>query len=186
MLRKYIILIFIFVLCFYAVTYFKHQYLNNTIDNIGSIENTYNKIPANLRSKYKVEIEQIINEEFPYVIGNANKSVNDAKNIHDKILKNGYNDDDFINLNLISEVVLIGADLQLYSKLMQITQEKYLKIKYQPIPTDNSNALYDYLYPYFKDNNIDTSKLEEINIYINKQQAKIIKNYIEDIYKYKK
>lgn len=69
---------------------------------------------------------------------------------------------------------------------MQITQEKYLKKKYQPIPTDNSNPLYDYLYPYFQNNNIDTSKLEELNIYINKQQAKIIKNYIEDIYKYKK
>ena len=185
-MKKYIILIILFILCFITIACLKQQFLNNKIVNISSVNETYNEIPANLRTKYKAEIEQIINEEFPNVIKNVNKSVNDAKNIHDKILKNGYNEDDFLNLNLISEVELIGTDLQLYSKLMQITQEKYLKIKYQPIPTDNSNPLYDYLYPYFQNNNIDTSKLEELNIYINKQQAKIIKNYIEDIYKYKK
>lgn len=185
-MKKYIVLIILFVLCFITIAYLKQHFFNNKIVNISSVNETYNEIPANLRSKYKAEIEQIINEEVPNVIKNVNKSVNDAKNIHDKILKNGYNEDDFLNLNLISEVELIGTDLQLYSKLMQITQEKYLKKKYQPIPTDNSNPLYDYLYPYFQNNNIDTSKLEELNIYINKQQAKIIKNYIEDIYKYKK
>jgi hypothetical protein len=185
-MKKYIVLIILFVLCFITIAYLKQHFFNNKIVNISSVNETYNEIPANLRSKYKAEIEQIINEEVPNVIKNVNKSVNDAKNIHDKILKNGYNEDDFLNLNLISEVELIGTDLQLYSKLMQITQEKYLKIKYQPIPTDNSNPLYDYLYPYFQNNNIDTSKLEELNIYINKQQAKIVQNYIEDIYKYKK
>ena len=185
-MKKYIILIILFVLCFITIAYLKQQFLNNKIVNISSVNETYNEIPANLRSKYKAEIEQIINEEFPNVIEKANLCVKDAEFLYNKMRKNGYSEDDFINLTLISEVVIIASDLALFEKLMKTTQEKYLKIKYQPIPTDNSNAFYDYLYPYFQNNNIDTSKLEELCIYINKQQAKITKNYIEDIYKYKK
>ena len=60
-MKKYIVLIILFVLCFITIAYLKQHFFNNKIVNISSVNETYNEIPANLRSKYKAEIEQIIN-----------------------------------------------------------------------------------------------------------------------------
>jgi len=142
----------------------------------------YKPIPKNLSIQYKKEMEYIINTEYPKVIKNVDKNVKEAKSIRDKILKNGFNLEDYINLTLISEVCIPATDLELYAELMKITQEKYLGTKYQPIGTDSTNPIYKYLHPYIKDNNVDNNKLTKIILYENKQ-IKIVEKYIKQVEK---
>lgn len=142
----------------------------------------YKPIPKNLSKQYKKEIELIINTEYPQVIKNIDKNVKDAKNLRNKIIKNGFNIEDYINISLIAEVCIPATDLDLYSKLMEVTQEKYLKVKYKPIGTDNTNPLDEFLYPYMQDNNINREKLTKIVDYQNKQIL-IIEKYIHEVEK---
>lgn len=65
---------------------------------------------------------------------------------------------------------------------MEVTQEKYLKVKYKPIGTDNTNPLDEFLYPYMQDNNINREKLTKIVDYQNKQIL-IIEKYIHEVEK---
>lgn len=67
---------------------------------------------------------------------------------------------------------------------MKVTQEKYLGLKYEPIGTDTPNPLYEYLYPYMKDNNINETKLTKIIIYESKQ-IKVVEKYIKQVEKYR-
>lgn len=142
----------------------------------------YKPIPKNLNKQYKAEMEHIIDTEYPKAIKNVDKNVKDAKNLHDKMIKNGFNIEDYINLTLIAEVCVPATDLDLYSKLMEVTQEKYLKVKYKPIGTDNTNSLDEFLYPYMQDNNINREKLTKIVDYQNKQIL-IIEKYIHEVEK---
>ena len=93
------------------------------------------------------------------------------------MLKNGYNESDNIYLTDLLETALPASSLDLYNKLMKVTQEKYLKIKYDPISTDHPNSIYYYLYPYFKDNDINFDKLNEIDNYLDKQ-CELVNKYI--------
>ncbi len=142
----------------------------------------YKPIPKNLSKQYKKEMEYIIGVEYPNAIKNVDENVKDAKNLRNKILQNGFNLEDYINLTLISEVCIPAADLDLYAELMKVTQEKYLGIKYEPIGTDNTNPIYEYLYPYIRDNNVNENKLTKIILYENKQ-IKIIEKYIKQVEK---
>ena len=79
-MKKYIVLIILFVLCFIAIAHFKQQFLNNKFVNISSVNETHNEIPANLRTKYKAEMEYTIKSEVP-------KSKQAIKNIDEEIVK---------------------------------------------------------------------------------------------------
>ena len=140
----------------------------------------YVPIPKHLSKQYKAEIEQIIDEEYPKVIKNIDNIMLEAKKLHDNILKNGYTIDEYINLVLIPETNIPTADLDLYAKLLKITQEKYLGIKYIPIGTDSVNAINDILLPYFAVNNVNTNKLTKILIYENKK-IKLVEKYIQEV-----
>lgn len=142
----------------------------------------YKQIPKELSLQYKTEMEQIINREYPNALKNADDCVKKIKKIHDKMIKYGYNENDYIDMNLLQDVNLFASDLELYAELMKITQEKYLKIKYEPIGTDNANPIYEYLFPYFTDNNVDKTRLNQIDIYINKK-TEISTQYINHINK---
>lgn len=142
----------------------------------------YKPIPKNLSKQYKKEMEYIINTEYPKAIKNVDEYIKNAKNLRDNVLKNGFNLENYINLTLISEVCIPAADLDLYAKLMKVTQEKYLGTKYQPLGTDSTNPIYEYLYPYIKDNNVNQNKLTKIILYENKQ-IKIIEEYIKQVEK---
>ena len=74
-----------------------------------------------------------------------------------------------INLVLTQEVVLPAADMQLYDKLMKITQEKYLGIKLVPIGTDSTIPMETFLHTYFIDNDVDQTKLIKIIHYMYKK-----------------
>ena len=144
----------------------------------------YKPIPLNMSKQYKTEIEHIIDSEYDQIIKKIDNLVFESKNLHDKIIQNGFNIDDYINLTLISEVCIPAADLDLYTHLMKVTQEKYLGLKYDPIGTDTPNPMYEYLYSYMKDNNVNESKLTKIILYESKQ-IKIVEKYIKQVEKYR-
>ncbi len=140
----------------------------------------YKPIPETLSKQYKKEMEQIIDEEYPQVIKKIDNEVKYAKTLRNKIFYNGYNIDDSINLVLTQEVVIPAADMQLYDKLMKITQEKYLGIKHVPIGTDSTLPMETFLQPYFIDNNVDQTKLIKILDYMHKKD-KLIEKYRNQI-----
>jgi len=144
----------------------------------------YKPIPANMSKQYKQEMEQIIDKEYPHVISKVDEYVADTKVFHDKIQKTGYNFNDYINMTLTMEVCIPAADLDLYANLMKVTQEKYLGVKYEPIGTDTPNPIFDFLQPYFEDNQVNTHKLIKIINY-EKKNIRIAEKYIKDIEKLK-
>ena len=89
----------------------------------------YKPIPESLSEQYKTEIEQIIDEEYPQVIKKIDDEVNYAKSLRDKILKNGFNFEDYIALSLIPDTCIPAAELDLFDKMLKVTQEKYLGMK---------------------------------------------------------
>ena len=103
------------------------------------------------------------------MIKKIDNEVKYAKSLRIKIFYNGYNIDDSINLVLTQEVVLPAADMQLYDKLMKITQEKYLGIKLVPIGTDSTIPMETFLHTYFIDNDVDQTKLIKIIHYMYKK-----------------
>ncbi len=140
----------------------------------------YKPISKTLSKQYKAEMEQIIDEEYPQVIKKIDNDVKYAKSLRNKILKNGFNMDDSINIVLTQEVVLPAADMQLYDKLMKITQEKYLGIKHVPIGTDSTIPMETFLHPYFIDNDVNQTKLIKIMDYMYKK-SKVIEKYRKQI-----
>ena len=56
----------------------------------------YKPIPASMSKQYKQEMEQIIDEEYPNIIKKVDEYNADIKSLHDKMVKNGYNFDDYI------------------------------------------------------------------------------------------
>lgn len=142
----------------------------------------YKPIPKELSKQYKAEMESIIDKGYPKAIRDIDDLVKKATKYHKRIMKNGYfsNDQmDIINLGFLYEICLPSAELDLYVDLMKVTQEKYLGIEYEPIGTDWVGPYETYLEPYFKDNNINTEKLENISKY-ELQQGEIVKNYLEE------
>lgn len=143
----------------------------------------YKPIPKDLSQQYKKEMEQIIDEEYPNIIKDINEIVRDAQRLKNKISKYGFNLEDYINLALIPETCIPSADLDLYTKLLKVTTEKYIGIKYEPIGTDSVNPINDIISPYFRDNNVNRDKLNKIILYENKK-IKVVEKYIKQIEKY--
>lgn len=142
----------------------------------------YKPIPESLSEQYKTEMEQIINEEYPHVIKKIDDEIKYAKSLRDKILKTGFNLDDYITLSLIPDTCIPSADLDLYGKMLKITKEKYLDMEYIPMGTDSVNPIDEILTPYFRDNNVNRNKLEKIIIYEDKK-IEIVEKYIKEVEK---
>ena len=142
----------------------------------------YKPIPKELSSQYKAEMEQIIDNGYPIAIKNVDEYFLEANKYYQEILKGGYNYINHVNIVNLSEICIPAAELELYADLMKVTQEKYLNITYKGIGTDNINPFYDYLYPYFSANNVNTEKLKAITKY-EKEKIQILKTYIEEIEK---
>lgn len=140
----------------------------------------YKPIPEHLCSQYKQEMEQIINEEYPKVIDDIDNIVIYAKNLKDNILKNGFNDKDYVDLALIPRAYIPSTDLYLYSKLLKVTKEKYLGEKYIPLGTDSVNPIDNILSPYFNNNNVNRDKLTKI-IHHQHEQIEIVEKYVKEV-----
>ena len=144
-----------------------------------------NPIPKHLSTQYKTEIEKIIDMEYPLVIKKIDNLAKDAEELknklpNNKVVKNNNFQQEYTNLCLIAEICIPATDLDLYAKIMQITQEKYLNIEYKPFATDNPSAFKDYLHPYFINNNVNQNKLESISKYANKKIS-VIEKYCTEI-----
>ena len=187
-MKKSFIVVSIFVaICILSVgtviinnNYKKVSLSHNNIIKETNTEYEYIPIPIEKQAQYKQEMEQIINKKYSIVIKDIDDSIKNAKILHDKMLKNGFNTEDYISLSLIPETNIPSADLDLYTELLKVTMEKYMGIKYKPIGTDSIKPMDELLSPYFKDNNVNKEKLSEISLYKNKQ-IKVVENYIKQI-----
>ena len=144
----------------------------------------YKPIPKELSKQYKMEMEETINKEYPKAIKKIDRHIKKADVYYSRVLKNGCHSDydmNAINLNLMYEFES-GAILDIYDKLMKITQKKYLKESFKPFPVDYSGPFIDYLNPYFKDNNINTKKIDDIEKY-ESEKYQILKKYNEEVNK---
>ena len=138
----------------------------------------YIPIPKHLSKQYKAEMEQIIDEEYPKAIKTIDKYIKAGTKYYNRVLKDGCfsdNEMNVINLNLMYEHET-GAVLHIYAKLLEVTQKKYLKQDFEPLGTDFSESFIDYLEPYFKSNNVNTQKIDNITKY-EIEKYKILKNY---------
>ena len=127
----------------------------------------YVPIPKELSNQYKAEMEQIIDEEYPKAITAINNYEKQAGQLYNKIIKNKHNSQDIADFNFIYEICIPAADLPVFERMTKVTQEKYLKIEYKAIATDNSYPFAEYLHRYLQDNNVNTQKLNSINDYAN-------------------
>lgn len=118
----------------------------------------YTPIPKELSKQYKVEMEQIIDNNYQ-------KIINDIDDYYKEVIKTHYE----------PEVSIYDLTMFLYSDLMKVTQEKYLGVKYSPYCTDSTYSSSVFLYQYFKDNNVDTKKIDDINQYARSTDIKIHK-----------
>lgn len=143
---------------------------------------TLNCFGANykLPPEYKVEIEHAINSQYPYVVSEINIIAFKANKMYKQVLQNKISDIDFASENFDS---YIGSpEFGLYCDLIDITK-KYSYIDEEATATDYSGALEDVLEPYFKANNIDTTKLENLGR-LTYQKSLEIESYYENLRKF--
>lgn len=112
----------------------------------------YKPIPADKSKQYKTEVESIINKEVP-------KAKQEVYKIYVEAQRN------YINRN-IDELNDAGSaigspEFHLYLKIINLTNT-YVYIQNDIPATDYEGELYDFLYPYFVDNKIDLTKLNEL------------------------
>lgn len=112
----------------------------------------YQPIPKEKSKQYKIEVENIIVKEVP----KAKQEVQEIFVQAQKAYKNKSIED------LHTYIDFIGSpEFDLHKKIIVIT-DKYVPIKNNVPATDYEGALYDFLYPYFKDNNVDLTKMHEL------------------------
>ncbi len=138
----------------------------------------YQPIPADKSKQYKAEVENYINKRYSSVIKEAKQISNDAKRKYNKVMQNPKDSKiymDFCTNNY--DIIIDNPEFYLYTALIDITQ-KYAGFSDNEIPaTDWSGVLRNFLDPYFKDNNIDTTKLQEIENLIAPEYKKIEQYY---------
>ena len=181
----FICILLLLGICIFLKIQIQNSHKDVKLDTIETGTIKYTPISETKSKAFKADLEYIIDSEYNNVVKNADHCVKDIKNIYTTIVNNGYNNELYNDMVQITEIAVLASDLDLYVKLMKTTQEKYLNIPYQPIGTDISHALYDYMYPYFIRYNINTKKLEELEEYINKQY-KICKQYVDKVEKLNK
>ncbi len=147
-----------------------------------SFATEYKPIPIEKSNQYKIEIEQIINKEVPKYKKDIDNVVVEAKQLHDKLIKDGYNFEDYHNLLLMSEIVIFGFVEELDTKLITFTQKNYFQNIYKPETIDDFYTYRNYLYRNFKENNINTKKITELLNY-QSLKNKTIEKYIKHIQK---
>ncbi len=171
MIKK--IFISIFLIAIFALSFFFFQEANKY------------KLPK----EYKIEIENLIDEETPKTKNCIDEYYIKAQNEYLKI-KNA-KDTEYLE----ESVFLIDnyqrgievCEFNMVSMLIEKT-ENYANIKDKIPPTDFADTLNEFLYPYLDENNINDKKLTEINKYTSTKINEIDNfSYIslseDDIYK---
>ena len=117
---------------------------------------------------YKFEIEKTIKKEIPKTKKLIDKEFSNAQKAYKKYL----NDNN--KMRNIEEYVFLMQDYQrgiesyeviFLSKLIDITA-KYNNVENKIPATDYAGTLFDFLQPYFKENNINYEKYTELSEYV--------------------
>lgn len=155
-------LVFLFVLVFNALACFAD----------------YKPIPANKRMQYKAEVESYINKEYPSLIKEIKKILNDAEKEYNKVMQNPKDFKLYMDFCASHyDMIIDNPEFYLYVALIDITQ-KYAGFSDDERPaTDFSGDLRKFLAPYFKDNNINTNKLHEIGQFVAPEYEKMEQYY---------
>ena len=132
----------------------------------------YVPIPENLSEQYKKEVTKIIDTQYPVAIRKTKQIRREAHKMYLKVLKNKDIYMDYATNNY--DMMINIGEFYLLSKIVDVT-DKYVSIKNDDaLATDYNGAILDFLDPYFKDNKIETKKLDNLGIFINMEYQKII------------
>lgn len=124
---------------------------------------------------YKIEIENTIKEEIETVKTFIDKDVEKAKEIYKQGIKAKNNNENFQQYLFMLQDYQRGIEeheVMFLAKLTDITTH-YNVIKEKLPATDNSKALLQFLYPYFKQANINYEKIEELDKYTTQKSKEI-------------
>lgn len=131
----------------------------------------YKPIPKHLSKQYKKEIMQIINTQFPVAIQETEQIWEEAHKMYLKVLENRELYIDYATNNYDTNIDI--GEFNLLLKIITVTN-KYVKISDEnTLATDYTEALMEFLEPYFKDNKIKTDKLYRLGVLINKRYKEI-------------
>ena len=132
----------------------------------------YKPVPENLSKQYKKEIEQIIEKQYPVAIRKTKRIRHEAHKKYLKVLKNKNLYMNYATSNF--DIIINIGEFDLLLKIVDNT-DKYVKIKDEDaLATDYSGAILDFLEPYFKDNGIETKKLDYLGAFVNAKYKEII------------
>ena len=116
---------------------------------------------------YKSQIENTIEEEFPKTKKLIDIEVENAKKTYKKYLKDKNKKENIYKYVFIMQDYQRGIEAHEFmflSKLIDITA-KFNDIENKIPATDFAGALFDFLLPYFKENNIDYKKYDKLSKY---------------------
>ena len=125
----------------------------------------YKAIPENVQQAYQSEINNLIDNE-------VKKS---KKNI--KLVIKGINSENNLIIKRVLVEQTIPSILCNFYKTLIVTTDKYVDIEKDIPATDWYEELQIFMKPYFKDNNINTSKIDSLIKYANRYQNRIYKKY---------
>jgi hypothetical protein len=133
----------------------------------------YKPIPKELSIQYKNEVNKLLNKKYNSTIKEINKISKNAERMYIKALKNKDLYMDFATKNYDTNIFIPVFDM--LSDIITITQ-KYTNSKLDVPATDSYVALYEFLLPYFIDNEICMDKINNIQE-LSVEKYKIIEEY---------
>ena len=145
------IIVFLFFVFIFTLNCFANDYI----------------ISKECQDKFRNEIYKAIEKELPKTKNNINKEFVNAQKAYKKFLKEknkSKNTDKYIFLIQDCQRGIESYETIFISILIDITN-KYKDIKNYIPPTDFPGTLIDFIYPYLEANNIDYSKINELDSY---------------------
>ena len=134
-----------------------------------------------MSKQYKAEVTQFIDTQYPIAVHQTEQYRIKSHNLYEKVLldKSLYIDYATSNFDMNIE----NSEFEMLSQILAITN-KYVNIKGdKSLSTDFSGSLMDFLEPYFKDNKVDTHKLNSLSALINIRYKEIIQEQ-ESLHKF--
>lgn len=139
----------------------ERDYANNGIYGLGCYIDSPEEV-------YKSQIEKTIEEEFPKTKKLIDTEVANAKETYKKYRKDKNrqeNFDEYVFLMQDYQRGIEALETTFASKLIDVTAN-FNDIGNKIPATDFAGTLYDFLQPYFKENNIDYKKCDKLSEYV--------------------
>lgn len=134
----------------------------------------YKPIPISDSYKYKTEVERYIDNNYKYTLKNIDQIYSKSIISYKKVLKNKNNYIAFTDA--FYDQAIFYPIFNMFSDIIKITN-KYVNLSNDIPATDSTGILYNFLEPYFKDNGINTQKIDALSKYAHNKQIQIEKYY---------